>query len=102
MTELQDKEIITEVDLAEALNGNFLDRMKEFAWRAKDHRMENVPVEDIGMFQVHLSFQFPVDQEDKNHLTFDKLLGYQLSLYPITKEELQKVKEANENPPEAE
>lgn len=96
MTETEDKQVITVEDLADALNGHFLDKLKEFAWLAKEHRNKEDAVEDIEMFQVHLSLQFPADAEDKNPLTFDKMLGYHLSVYPVTKEEIANARNQNE------
>lgn len=90
---MSDEQIITEQDLAEALNGKFLQQVKEFAWRGKEAKLKDVPNEEMHSFQVWVGFTFDADAESKEELSFDKLGSYRFSCSPITKEDYQKAME---------
>lgn len=94
--ENQDHLIITEADLASALDGTFLDKIREFAWRGKDAKIPDVKPEEISHFHVMVGFNFPADPEDKEPLTFAKFTGYRFHCAPVTYEDIRKAEEASQ------
>lgn len=91
--ENQDHLIITEADLASAMGGNFLDKIREFAWRGKEAKIPDVKPEEISHFQVMVAFNFPADADSKEPLTFSRLTGYRFHCAPITYEDIRKSQE---------
>lgn len=90
------EKIVTEADLAAAMNGAFLDKIKECAWRGKEAKLPEVPSEEMHSFQVWVGFNFAADVNDKDPLTFEKLGTYRFTCSPITKEDVQKSLEEKE------
>lgn len=92
-----DHEIITETDLASALDGTFLEKVKELAWRGKKEKLADVEDKDIHSFNVFLAFSFLGDPEDKESLSFSKMQNYRFHIQPITYADLEKFKEKEGN-----
>ena len=92
----QEESVITPEDLATALNGNFLEKMKEFAWRGKEARLPEVPNSEMHSFQVWVGFSFAADPDSSDPLTFDKIGGYRFQCSPFTKEDAKAALEAQQ------
>lgn len=92
--ENKDNLIITENDIAEALNGNFLEKMKEYAWRGKRAKLADLPDEEMHSFNIMVGFTFAADSEDKEPLNFSKLTGYRFQCSPCTYND---IRASNEN-----
>lgn len=91
--EIKDEQIITPADLAIALDGNFLDKIREFAWRGKEAKIPEIKPEELSHFNVMIGFNFLADPEGKDPLTFSKLTGYRFHCAPITHEDIRKSQE---------
>lgn len=92
----QEENIISPEDLASALNGNFLEKMKEFAWRGKEARLPEVPNNEMHSFQIWVGFAFEADPDSDDPLTFDKIGGYRFQCSPFTKEDAKAALEAQQ------
>lgn len=93
MTEKEEKPVISEAELASALNGNFLEKMKEFAWRGKDAKLGEIPNNEMHSFHLTVSFTFPAIAEDPEALSFEKLSAYRFQCSPYTLEDIRKAQE---------
>lgn len=85
-----DKEIITEEDIASACNGNFLEKIQEFARRGKEAK---IPDQIVKLYNVRISLNFGELEES---LSFDKVSGYELHIQPFTQEDLERIEKAKE------